>query len=187
MIDFIQLAEWLKGEQKNILTALAWFVSITVTYYFTKRSKADEIIIKKRLEISEKLAIFLEKDYQDRQLFREYYKTNFAHLSGRHEAVQVFEKYDDLYRELRTLMANIPTNIDNLISTNREALIYIDKKIIDDIQKYIKYTKFYYDTDGAGFFNNYAEKAFDNLLDKNNIEEMHILYKRIMKKLITKA
>jgi len=172
--EIVDLIKW-------VLTAIAWIVSVFVTYKIGKRGKVDDLKIHRRHELVEKLSILLQEDHQTREgLIRQFHR-NFAHLE-RAAAYEAFETLETLYQDMRASIERCAELKIELRSLSRQIAIYLQEDLLSELNKYLGSTSFTYITDGIGLFiNTYGRSFFENLLDETNIKIRNIAYFNILK------
>lgn len=168
---------------KWVLGGLAWLISVIITYYIGKKSKVDDIRLKKTYEIAEEVAVLIQKDHHDRELLIEEFNENFGHIPDRKDAVENFHRFPSLYESMRKEIMGLPEQINKLQDLNRKAAIYFREDLTRKIEDYITMARFTYLTDGGLLFDTYLESFFDNLLDAKRIDQRRVLYKKIIKRL----
>jgi hypothetical protein len=166
---------------KWIGVGVGWIISTYVTYRIARRSKHDDIHIGKRHNYAEQISALLQKDFKNRQLLTAMYHTNFDHMGNLSEAMHALHKNENLYRDMRELITELPTDIEKLQELNQNAVLYLEESTTTAIEKYIAETRFLYSTDGIGYFDNYAEKFFLNLLDEERLTALTKEHKKAMK------
>jgi hypothetical protein len=160
---------------------IGWLITTYVTYRIGRRVKHDDIQIGKRHNFAEQLSVLLQKDFHNRKLLADQYHSNFDHMSNVSEAMHYFNKHETLYQGMRDAMSELPADIGKLQEINRSAAIYLDESTTSAIEAYIENTRFSFESDGIGLFNNYAESFFTNLLDESRSSQLAEGYKNAMR------
>lgn len=161
----MELIKWFGG-------GFAWLLSMYITYVFGKKSKHDDIQIKKRHDFAEQILHLLQQDFSARKSLLEQYHANFDHMNGIADAMDSFLKYETLYMGMKDTIESLPDGISQLKELNQKATIYFNKTTTERIDSYIKATVFSYHTDGIGLINNYAEAFFTNLLEEVRFKQL---------------
>ena len=175
---FIEITKWLGG-------GAAWLISMIITYKLGRKSKIDDIHIKKRHEYAEIMADALKKDFKERQTLLELYEKNFGHLKEIAEADEAFNRFPSLYKEMRTIIAELPNGINKLEEISRKATVYFNPAVMNDVENYISETRFSFATDGTGglLYNTFFLSFFNNLLDQKKILKRKSLFESSIYKL----
>lgn len=172
--EIVDLIKW-------FFTGLAWLVSVIVTYHIGKRGKVDDLKIRRRHELVEKLSVLLQEDHQVRKGLNRQFNSNFNHLE-RAEAYEAFERHESLYQGMRSSIERCSEIKYEMHTLERDIAIYIKEELLLEIEKYINSTTFTYSTDGFGFLiNTYGRSFFENLLNEENINIQNTSYSKLMK------
>jgi len=168
---------------KWLLTGIGALIGMFVTYRFGRKTKIDEISLKKAYEMAEKIAELIQEDHHIRELLLENYNKNLGHMT-KEDAIEAFHKYRGLYHDMKEQMVQLPRKINELQELNRKAIIFLSKKLTGLIDQYIKMTRISFITDGTGIIiNTYAEEFFENLRDEIKLKERRGLYEKILDEL----
>jgi hypothetical protein len=153
-------------------------------YYFGKRSKIDDLRIKRRHELAEQLSIAIQKDHKTRENLMQGYKSNFEHLDEM-RAIEAFEKHPNLYSTMRQQIEQLSESGSQISELGQQGAIYFDVSLPELIDTYNEATNFSFSTDGCGgiFFDTYNQAFFSNLLNSERIEIRRRTFKAIMKNL----
>lgn len=166
---------------KWVLTGMTWVGSVVITYVFAKREKVDDLRIRRRHELVEKLSVLIQEDHQLREVLRRSFESNFSHL-GRKEAYEAFDTHESLYQGMRQSIERCAETKAELDDLAREIAIYISERLLAELQGYLSTTTFTYMTDGYGLLiNTYAASFFENLLDKTRAQEQREAFTNVMK------
>ena len=133
-----------------ILSGAAAVGTALIAYHFGKRSKIDDLRIKRRQELAEELAIALQRDHELRESLIEQFTGNLKHL-GREEAIQAFKKHaETLYKGMCEEIDKLPETRNKIGELLRQGVIYFNKPLVKLIKDYLDTTEFSYTTDGIG-------------------------------------
>jgi len=167
----------------QIVTGGFGFLTAIVGYFIGKRSKIDDIRIKKTHELVEELSVLIQEDYTDRKSVREQYERSFGHLNGPQEAGLYFDKHYTLHGSLREIMQRLVERRPKIVETKQRSAVYLTEKVIESVDEYIELTTFTYMTDGIGLIDNYAASFFEHSLDDNKASRREAIYKDVMHRL----
>lgn len=158
-------------------------VSVVVTYALAKRTKVDDLKMKRRHELVERLSILLQEDHEGRQALLAKYQSNFSHLSTQ-EALDAYERHS--YRSINEGIHRAGDSKSKLHDLSREIAIYIDEATHGELKRYLKATTFTFSTDGTGLIiNTYGRSFLLNLNDESLIQVRRSAFENIMKALRT--
>lgn len=167
------------------LTAVGWILSNVIVYMIGRRTRVDEIKIKRKFDLAEQLAVALQKDHNSREDFMDWFKANLGHLDLM-EALAAFDQHAGvLYKNTDAKFEALQNTRAEIGKLNMDAVIYFDKSFHEMVNKYMHATEFSYTHDGVGgiIFNNYARAFFSNLLDADKIEVRRESFEEIIDRL----
>lgn len=173
--QIIDSAKWALG-------GLGALFSLYVSYKLGKRGKVDDLFIKRRHDLVERLSVALQDDFETREVLRSEYESNFGHVDE-FKAMEVFNRYDDLYQGMRNNIQRCAELLASLRQLRREVAIYVKPKVAQLVEQYIACNQFTFDTDGGLLINTYAEEFFRNLLDESKHARRETLFRHLMKEL----
>jgi len=168
-----------------ILAAAGWLSSNIIVYFIARRTRVDEIKVKRKFNLAEQLAVALQKDHHSREDFMEWFKANLGHLKMM-EALEAFDKHaGTLYKNTDAKFEALQNTRAEIGKLNMEAVIYFDKSFHDLVNNYLRATEFTYIHDGIGgiIFNHYARAFFSNLLDDDKIRVRRESFEEIIDRL----
>jgi len=135
-------------------------------YLIGRKSKIDEVQIKKRYELAEQLAVLLQMDFENRLKLRKEYHVGFDHMRDFSQAMGAYDKHQNLYSNIRGRIKDVPTNHNKLKEINQKANIFLPKNISSTVQEYLDLTYFTYTSDGIGLIDTFDEDCLKNILDE---------------------
>lgn len=153
---------------KYVFPFITAVVTGCLTYYFTKKSKMDDIKIKRGMEIAEKISISIQDIIEVEEHLYETYQRNYGHMQYIEEAVENFETMQSLYFEEYKIIKELAESKGQLLNNLKIGRVFLNSVVLDNIQVYVNIGKFSYIHDGSGLTNTYYLELFRNLINKEN-------------------
>ncbi len=165
------------------LPTLSGVIASYVSYRIGKKTRIDETKIRKKFEFGEKVNLLFQQIVEINISLRKFYKSNFIHVESIHEAVEDLQThskvlYESQFKEIEDLI-NKKSELHNIL---KNARLYLNKRIIKNIEEYLELSKINYLHDG-GFINTYLDELFKNLIDEKVNKKREKLRKTIMRKI----
>lgn len=167
----------------QIVTGVFVLLTAVVGYFVGKKSKIDDVRIKKTHELAEELSVLMQEDHRDRNFAREQYDRSFGHLSGPHEAAQYFGQHEILHGSLRQVIERLMERRPKVVELKDRSAIYLPKRVTDLVDEYIGLTTFEYMTDGIGLIDTFAQSFFEHCLDDQKASRREEIFDEIMRRL----
>lgn len=148
-----------------IITAI---ITAIITYLVTRKGKIDDITIKRGLEIAEKISILIQNIIEDEDYFYKTYEGNYSHYLNMEGAIENFKRMKSLFSPDYARIEKHADNKRQLIDNLKIARLYLNKKIIKQMQEYIDIGHFTFEHDGFGMVNTYYLDFFKNIMNATN-------------------
>ena len=163
-----------------ILGILGSILSAFIGYFLGKKKKIDELRLNQAFPRAEEISTLMQDIYHSDISFAEWWKKNFGHLENIQQGINYFEELD-IYRDTGRDIISLHDKRNRLRQHTRIARIYLNQKVLDDIEKYLEIDSFSYSHDGMGgiLFTSFWGEFFLNLLDEEKSKERKKLYRRI--------
>jgi hypothetical protein len=163
------------------LITIPIFLSGFISYWFGVRAKQKEVFVKRKYEVSEDVSKLIQTIISEIDFFYWFFTNTFDHISF-DDALDSFTiRHRPLYENIITRIQETQQNIGEIHSIMPVALIYLDKKLYENISKYLKTLIFRYDynlIDDSDFYIGF----FRNLIDEQNVLERNKLRDSIYEK-----
>lgn len=170
----------------NLLQLLLYiFVVIAtsyVSYRFGRKKQIDTIIINKTISCKEQICQLLQEIEDEYQYFEKFYEKNYGHVESLDEAIDNFERLP-LFQEDRNRIEHFGHKREELSDMLKRATIYLKRRHLELVKKYLKIGEFSYLHDGGLSVNTFYKEFFKNLLDKKDKEQRLSLYRKIESRL----
>ena len=165
----------------KMLIPFAAIFSSLVTYIFTRKGKVDDLTIKRGIEIAEKLSVTVQNIMEDEEYFYQLYDGNYGHADDMDKAIRNFKLKESLFGEDYEKIEELAKSRKQVNDDLKVGRLYLNGKIIEDIQTYINIGHFSFQQDGSGLIDTYYLNFFKNLIDENNRQKRSQLSESIKK------
>jgi hypothetical protein len=172
-----QFFELLRQTAPQLMTGVVGIITAIIGYSLGRRSKVDDIRIKRAHELMEELAIVIQEDFHDRVYLRREYELNFGHLDSPAEAAHYFEQQDVMHDSMRKAMFRVVERRTKIISINQKCALFLPAAITEEVERYVELATLFHISDGI---NPYSESFFTDLLDREKSASREKLFKSIM-------
>jgi len=156
-------------------------ISSVVAYYIGRRSKIDDLKIKKGFELIEDISNLFHDIAGSEEFFYDFYERNYGHMPDIGQAIDNFERQKLLFKQDYEHIEDLGKKRNELYNKLRVGVLYLNNNILEKMREYLDIGLFSYCHDCANFINEYYLEFFKNIIDRNNHEKRVILQKSILK------
>ena len=154
------------------ITAILGAISAILTYRLGRRAKVDDEKLKKVFELAEEIARLFQDITELYEILYEFYKGNFMYIDDVETAIKRYFEKPGFYDDERERIERLGEKKSQLNDKLKIARLYLDKDVVDAMQKYLEMGRFHYTHVGLGsFLNTYYVEFFKNVLDEKTYTE----------------
>lgn len=174
------------GLSDTIVHASKWFggllaslILVWAAYLRGKRAKIDDIRLRRKYDLAERLAVRLQADNREREWLLGWYHRSFDHLPDLDTAMHYFHKHANDHKSIQEAIGNLAKGIIELVSLRQEAAVYLPSNLLKAVDTYEETTRFTHETDGGlGIYDTYFRNFFETLLDEDRTKRRLTAFKR---------
>lgn len=157
-------------------------VSAVVGYCLGRKSKVDEVLIKRKLDLADELAIAAQSFIDTYKLIDESLIRHFGRYESTIEAAEHLDSWD-LYKSDRKLVSHFFELRGQLAEKLQRANPYFTPKLLDPLHKLDATFYFVFQTDEIGFDDTHTESLLKCFLDKDLRNKRFELISKILQNL----
>ena len=169
---------------ETLSTIITYIIIGFLGYLLGKQKKIDELRLQQAFPRAEEISTLIQEVYHEDMSFIDIWKSNFGHLENFQQGINYFQGRN-IYQSFRERVNALSEKRQKLREKTRSSRLYLNAKVLNLIEDYLKIDEFTFSDDGMGgiLFTNYWREFFNNILDNDRIQKRKRLYQKIKKRL----